>query len=279
VAQRQPLCEEQTSKSCLWLAKSGSNTIYLLGSLHVLKSEAYPLAAAIEDAYAASNKIIFETDMEAMADPGVQQKMMTLGLYPQGQAIYQDLDKDTLDLLQKKMSNAGLPLDQLARFKPWFLAVTLSTLELTRMGFDPSLGIDMHFFKRAKQDEKKIGYLEPIDQQLELLGKMNTKFQVAFLKQTLKELDIAGELAANMTAYWQAGDDDNLHALLNRSFEDHPELRERLLIQRNKAWVSQIRTMMKQNEKSLVIVGAGHLVGPDSVVDILKKDGYEVIQK
>jgi uncharacterized protein YbaP (TraB family) len=278
-AQNQLCFAQQTSKSCLWLVKSGSDSIHLLGSLHVLKSEAYPLAAAIDDAYNASDKVVFETDMAAMADPGVQQKMMVLGLYPEGQSIYQDLGRDTIDLLKKKMSAAGLSLEQFARFKPWFLALTLSTLELARLGFDPGLGIDMHFYSRAKRDEKELGYLEPIDQQLDLLGKMGLHDQVAFLNQTLKELDIAAELAGDMTAYWQAGDDDNLHALLNRSFEGHPGLRERLLIQRNKNWVSQIKELIKQNEKVLVIVGTGHLVGPDSVVDMLKIDGYEVNQK
>jgi uncharacterized protein YbaP (TraB family) len=270
---------EVTSKSCLWSVEAGGNTIYLLGSLHVLKNDAYPLATAIEEAYSSSRKVVFETDMNAMTNPSVQQKMLALGVYPEGQTLDQHLSGKTRNLLKKKMSELGLPMQQFVRFRPWFIALTLATFELQRLGYNPMYGIDMHFFGRAKTDEKELGFFEPVDYQIDLLGKMTDQDQESFLNQTLEEMDIVAELAAEMTSYWESGDAENLYQLMNRSFKDHQGIRDRLLIQRNKNWSSQIEALMKENKNVLVIVGAGHLVGPDSVVDLLKKKGYSVKQK
>ncbi|UCE56830.1 MAG: TraB/GumN family protein [Desulfobacterales bacterium] len=270
---------QDTSKSCLWSVRSGSGTIYLLGSIHFLKSDAYPLAAAIEQAYSASQKIVFETDLEAMADPNVQKQMLELGLYPEGQRVNQNLRGDTLNSLKKKMAEMGLPMQQFAQFKPWFIALTLATVELMRLGYDPNYGIDMHFLKRAKEDGKELGFLEPVEYQINLLGKMNKGDQNSLLSQTLKEMDIVAKLAADITASWKQGDANNLDKLMNKSFEGHPNIRERLLVQRNRQWVSQIEKFIKADKNVIVIVGAGHLVGPDSVVDLLKQKRYQVKQK
>jgi uncharacterized protein YbaP (TraB family) len=270
---------QDTSKSCLWSVRSGSSTIYLLGSLHVLKSDAYPLAKAIEEAYSASQKVVFETDMNAMTDPNIQKKMLELGIYPQGQSLTQNLGADTLNLLKKKMAEMGLPTQQFDRFKPWFIALTLETFELLRLGFNPIYGVDMHFFNRAKKDRKEIGFLEPIEYQLNLLGKMTKRDQDSLLRQTLKEMDLVAELAADMIAYWKTGDANNLNKLMNKSFEDHPSIREQLLIQRNRQWVLRIEKLMQEHKNVLVVVGAGHLVGPESVVELLKEKEYQVTQK
>jgi uncharacterized protein YbaP (TraB family) len=234
---------QQTHKSSLWSIQIQSNKFYLLGSLHLLKQDAYPLAAVMEGAYADSRKIVFETDIAALQEPAMQAKMLQLGLYPEGQNLLQNLDGRTRQLLEKKM-----------RFKPWLLALTLTTLELQRMGFNPLYGVDVHFFNKARTDAKEIGFLEPAEFQLNLLGNMVKKDQIAFLNQTLKDLETVNELAADLVKFC-------------------------LLIQRNKKWVDEIEVLMRENKNILFVVGAGHLVGPESVVDLLKKRGYKVKQQ
>lgn len=270
---------QQTEKSCLWSIQIQSNKFYLLGSLHVLKQDAYPLAAAIGSAYADSRKVVFETDIAALQEPAMQAKMLQLGLYPEGQNLIQNLDGHTQQLLQRKMSELGLPLEQFVRFKPWFLAVTLATLELQRLGFNPNYGLDVHFFNKSRTDAKEIGFLEPAEFQLNLLGNMVKKDQIAFLNQTLKDLEIVNQLAADLVKFWKAGNANGLHELLFRSFKDYPDIHDRLLIQRNKKWVEAIEAIMQENKNVLFVVGAGHLVGPQSVVDLLMKRGYKVKQQ
>jgi uncharacterized protein YbaP (TraB family) len=270
---------QQTRQSCLWSIQSQSNTFYLLGSLHVLRQDAYPLAAAIAKAYADCRKIVFETDIAAMQEPAMQAKMLQLGLYPQGQNLLPNLDGHTRQLLARKMTELGLPLEQFVRFKPWFLALTLTTVELQRMGFNPIYGLDLHFFNKARTDAKEIGFLEPVELQLNLLGNMVKKDQNAFLNQTLKDLEVVNELAADLVKFWKAGNADGLHQLLFKSFKDYPAIHDRLLIQRNKKWVKEIEGLMRENKNVLFVVGAGHLVGPESVVDLLKRRGYKVKQQ
>ena len=270
---------EQTDKSCLWTVDSQSNKIYLLGSLHLLKQDSYPLAADIEKAYADSRVIVFETDIAALQDPGLQAKILELGIYPTDQNLLDNLDGNTRQLLEKKMSLIGLPLAQFSRFKPWFVALTLTTLELQRLGYNPQYGIDVYFFNRANTDGKEISFLEPAEFQINLLGNMVEQDQNDFLNQTLKDLEVVSELAGDLVRSWKDGEADRLHKLLSKSFKNYPHLHDRLLIQRNRNWIQKIEGAMQLNKNVLFVVGAGHLVGPESVVDLLKKKGYQVKQQ
>lgn len=269
-----------SQKHCLWVVATPSNkAVYLLGSLHVLKSDAYPLANVINEAYSLSQKVVFETDLAAMMDPAVMAKMMALGLYPEGQTLFQNIPDEMRSSLKKKMNDLGMPMEHFGRFRPWFMAVTLTALELQRLGFSPEYGIDVHFYGRAASDQKEIGYLEPVDFQLDLLGKMNESDQNAFLGQTLKDLDVAAQMADDMLKNWEKGDADNLYAILFKSFEGYPQIENRLLGRRNIDWVNKIEEMMGEDKNIFIIVGAGHLIGPGSVVALLKENGYQVKQK
>ena len=270
---------EQSTKNCLWSIQNQSNKIYLLGSIHVLKQETYPLDPTIEKAYASSERIIFETDIAAMQDPAMQAKMLELGMYAAEQNLFENIARDTRQQLEKKMSALGLPLEAFSRFKPWFVALTLTTLELQRLGYNLQYGIDVYFFGKARSGGKEIGFLEPPEYQIELLGNMANKDQNDFLKQTLKDLELISELAGDLVNSWKSGDADKLHELLHKSFKDYPNLNDRLLIQRNRKWVKEVEAAMRQNKNVLFVVGAGHLVGPESVVDLLRKNGHEVKQQ
>ncbi|MGD2098140.1 MAG: TraB/GumN family protein [Desulfobacterales bacterium] len=270
---------QQSTKNCLWSIQTQSHKIYLLGSIHVLKQETYPLDPAVEKAYANSQRIVFETDIAAMQTPAMQAKMLELGMYPAEQNLFDNIATDTRHQLEKEMSALGLPPEAFSRFKPWFVALTLTTLELQRLGYNPQYGIDLYFFAKAQNGGKEIGFLEPPEYQIDLLGNMANKDQNDFLKQTLKDLELIGELAGDLVSSWRSGNADKLHELLHRSFKDYPNLNDRLLIQRNQKWVKEVEEAMRQNKNVLFVVGAGHLVGPESVVDLLRKNGHEVRQQ
>jgi len=275
----QQIDETAPSKSCLWVAETASTRVFLLGSLHVLKSSAYPLAPEIDRAYAASQRLVFETDIGAMMEPAVLTRMMELGVYPEGQDLFQNISGTTRKKLEKKLQDLGMPLASFTQFKPWFLAVTLTSLELQRLGFNSLYGIDFHFYTQAKADEKELAHLESVEYQLNLLGKMNAQDQKSFLDQTLKDLDISAQLADDMMTAWQHGAADDLYELLFKSFDDHPGIEDRLLTRRNKEWLPQIEKMLKTPRTTMVIVGAGHLIGPEGLVELLKQKGYDVKQR
>ena len=202
-----------------------------------------------------------------------------MAMYPEGQTLLQHIPREMQKPLKKKLADLGLPLEAMVRFKPWFLAVTLTTLELQRLGFNPHSGIDIHYYGRARSDEKELDFFEPIDFQLDLLGSMSADDQNSFLGQTLKDLEIAAQMADDMVRFWQNGQIEKLHSLLFKSFEDYPQIEDRLLLQRNKDWVEKIEDMLGGPENVFVVVGAGHLVGAGSVVDLLRQKGYKVKQR
>jgi uncharacterized protein YbaP (TraB family) len=276
--QAQPNEAGSSSKSCLWVVETKSNRLFLLGSLHVFKSEAYPLADAINQAYTSSQRLVFETDLKAMMDPAIQAKMLALGVYPEGQNLFQHISEGTKKHLEDKLADLGLPAAHFMQFKPWLLAVTLTMLDLQRLGFNPLYGVDVYFFTKATADGKEIEHLETVEYQLDLLGNMNTGDQKAFLDQTLKDLEISAQLAGDMMKFWQTGDVDKLYALLFKSFEDYPDIEDRLLTRRNHDWLLKIEKMLAEPKKTMIIVGAGHLIGPEGLVALLRQRGYVVKQ-
>ncbi|UCD86294.1 MAG: TraB/GumN family protein [Desulfobacterales bacterium] len=271
--------QPETRKHFLWSMQTKKNTIYLLGSVHVLKSDAYPLAPEIERAYEDAQRLVFETNMDEVNDPAVQAKMMTLGLYTEGQTLNKNVSEETYKLLEQKLTAAGIPMASFNRFKPWLSAVTLSVMELQKLGFDPSYGVDAYFFDRAKKDAKEIIPLESAEYQLKLFAQMDDREQESFLRQTLEDLEVAGTMASDMVDAWKSGDVDKLNSIISVSFKEHPDVYDRFVVRRNKNWISKIENLMNQGDNVLVIVGAAHLVGAKSLLDLLKVKGYIIEQR
>jgi uncharacterized protein YbaP (TraB family) len=258
---------------------TGKNTTYLLGSLHVLKGDVFPLPRAIEEAYSDCQKIILETDLDSINDPAFRTQMISLGLYPDGQTLKKNVSEQTYESFRKKVDAIGLSIAHFDRLRPWVCALILTFLEFQRLGFDPSYGIDTYFFHRAKEDEKEVIPLESAEYQLKLFTTMDEAEQESFLRQTLKDLVVIDTMAAEMVEAWKTGDVDKLNSIIGISFREHPVMYERFIIQRNRKWTPQIENLMKQDVNALVIVGAGHLVGAESIVELLKKRGHQIVQR
>jgi uncharacterized protein YbaP (TraB family) len=263
----------------LWSTETGKNTVYLLGSLHVLRSDSFPLSKEIQEAYGDCTKVVFETDPDSVNDPAFQAQMMAHGLYPEGQTLKRNVSEQTYGLLEKKVDAVGLPIAQFDHFKPWVCALILTSMELQRLGFDSGYGIDTHFFQRAKKDGKEIITLESAEYQLGLFTKMGKTEQESFLRQTLKDLELIETMASEMVDAWRTGDGDKLSSIIRISFKEHPDMYRRFITQRNAKWAPQIEDLMRQDDNVLVIVGAGHLVGAESIVELLRKRGHRIVQR
>ena len=262
----------------LWSVEGRKATVYLLGSIHLLKKDSYQLPAAIDTIFSCCNKIVFETDLDGMKKPEAQNKMMTLGMYPAGQTLEKNISEDTYTLLRESLQDSGIPIQRFEQFKPWFIAINLAGLELERMGFDPALGVDRQFFDRAKKDGKEMLYLETNEFQINLFGRLNRQKQEILLRQTLQELDIIETRFQEMIHAWRTGDYELFNSIISKSFHEYPYLYNRLFVRRNRNWVPEITKLMNQQGDALIIVGAGHLVGKDSVINLMKKRGYKVNQ-
>jgi uncharacterized protein len=253
---------EDTNKHCLWSIETANNTIFLLGSLHISPADIYPLSEVIERAYDKCSKIIFEADIEAVHDPSFQASVMTRGVY-----------------LKKRADSAGLPIQQLNSLKPWLCALSLASIEYMKLGFNPANGIDIYFYNKAKKDGKEMMGFETAEFQLSLMSRMTRRQEEMMLRQTLKDLEVIEKHAANLINYWKNGDVKGLDFLITASFKDFPELYNRWLLSRNKRWLADIKKLIGKNENVFIVVGAGHLVGRDGLVDLLKKHNYEIRQR
>jgi uncharacterized protein YbaP (TraB family) len=270
---------EKTKRHFLWSVESKKNTIYLIGSIHMMKKDSYPLPEAIENIYGCCKKVVFETDLDGMSSPESQTKMIKRGVYPTGQALSQNISPQTYNLLERKLDKAGLPIVLFERFKPWFVALSITAMEIQRLGFDPDLGIDRYFFNKAKRDKKEMIFLETNEFQLNLMANLGRPQQELFLRETLRELEIIESMASDMVSSWRTGDVDKLNSIIKLSLGEHPDIYRRFFIQRNRRWASKIKHLMKQADDVLIIVGSGHLVGEESLLELLRKQGYEVKQR
>jgi len=265
-------------KHCLWKISSRNNAVYMLGSVHLLKKDDYPLDRSIENVFENSAQLFFEINLDTIDEQKLQQLTITKGTYGGGQTLKDGLSNQTYEFTKHRLADLGLNIEQFAKFKPWLLAVTLDALVLKKLGFDPSQGVDTYFYNKAKKNGKKVDGFETAEYQLSLLGDMPAALQETLLLQTMKELDTVQQEMTAIIETWKSGDVDALDTILLTSFKDYPGVYKMLVADRNKNWLPKIESLIGQKDTVLIIVGAAHLVGKDGIVALLKQKGYQVEQ-
>lgn len=258
----------------LWSVKGVRGTVYLLGSVHVLTSDSYPLDKRITEAYAGSRRVMFEADMREMGSKEVQKALLAQGVYRDKTFLKDHVSAKTYGILTQRLAAAGLPESQFDKYKPWLCAVSLSGVELSRLGFDPKYGIDAHFFTLASGDGKELLFLETARSQIALLSKTLVDRQEDLLMQSLRELEVIGKRSAEIRKAWKRGDAGKMENIAGVSLKEYPEVRAALFTGRNSSWIPKIEALMNKEGDSLVIVGSGHLVGEDGILALLRKKGY-----
>lgn len=266
-------------KLSLWEVRSGNARIHLLGSVHFLKEDAYPLAKPIEDSVKNAQVVAFETDLDAMAQPEGMMKMLEAGQYPEGKTLAGTLDAPLYARVKKKATAAGLPMELIGGMRPWLVAVTLITLDLQEQGYNPAEGVDHHYHAIAKEGKKRIIPLETVEAQLSFFSDLAPTDEAAFLAQTLDEMEKLRPMMDQMVTAWRTGDAPALDKLLNESMKGQPKLYKRLLVDRNVSWIPKIEKLIQEGRPAVVIVGCAHLVGKDSVVEMLRRKGFTVTQQ
>ncbi len=277
VAAQQSPATEKTSRGCLWEVSSEKGTLFLLGTVHLLKPGTHTVSPAAAAAFQQAGTILLELDLDEGESPESRQ-MFARKATLQGETLEDKVSRETLDLAKDKTEALGLPFERLRNLKPWSLSLTLSLFKLQTLGFDPKHGVDRYYFEKGKQAGKEIRALETMEYQLDLFDGMSDRLQEEFLLQTLGELDRLGEETEQLVQAWSGGEVEVLAELMRKSFEDYPGLYQRLIVERNKNWLLEIDPILDRPGTTLLVVGALHLVGPESVVALLEKQGYTVKQ-
>ena len=268
-----------TTRNLLWRATSATGVVYLVGSLHVLSTAYYPLNPAIDAAFDDSRVLVEEVDMGVLTSPNTQLEMLRKGLLPSGQTLQSVVSPATYALVRKRLLADGVDMAPLSRFKPWMVTIALSGLEWQRAGLDPSLGVDVHFYDRAKAEGKAVQGLETVDFQLSRFDTLSAEEQDRLLVETLDELDTETTKVTELADLWKAGDATGVERLVLADLRKDPTLYERLLLERNRNWLPQVEALLAKPAHAFVVVGAAHLVGPDGLVRQLQANGYTVVQQ
>lgn len=253
----------------LYVLEDDDSRVYLFGSIHLLDAGSYPLPDNVEAAYADAEALAFEIDMSNLAE--IQQAVVARAQYADGRTLQEALGEERFAQLDSLSSTLGLPGAALASYEPWAVQLTLAGLGVQALGYNAQNGVDVHFTTRAQADAKPILALETADEQMAIFDEMPEAAQVAWLAEMLDGWDAQAATFERLIAAWRSGDAEALAALLN----DMPaDVRPALLRDRNARWVPQIEEMLAGSDDVLVVVGAGHLVGEDSVVAMLRAKGY-----
>jgi len=264
--------------STVWQVSSGNKVLYLAGAIHQLRSADYPLPAEFDSAYKRADILVFETDMGLLSDPLTQRRMQQAVTYQDGTTLKQRVSAPVYNKVAAKWQQAGLPPLLLKFIRPGGVVMTLTMAQLHDSGVDAE-GVDQHFHLRANSDSKPVIGLESVDLQIGYLADMGVGNEDSFLQQTLAELEQSNQFMDQLIRAWRDGDLVQLERLIIEDMRrDFPAIYNSLLVQRNLNWLPQLQTMLNDGPVELVLVGAGHLVGPDGLLQQLESQGYTVRQ-
>lgn len=265
-------------RAFFWKATSNSTEIHLLGSIHFANDSFYPLREVIDDAFDAADHLVLEVNL-ANFDPAAYMSLVNrYGRLEPGTSIDSLLSAATYQRLQSTLQRFGLASNSMDAVRPGMVVVDLSSLVMLRSGFSPDKGIDMVMMRRASEQGKTILALETIEQQLRLLAGLPEP--ELLLRETLDQIDnFELELRALETS-WKQGDEQ---AIIDMMIEDpeesdaaYSEINEKLLYQRNRNMLKQLRQYLKTDKRYFVVVGAAHLLGEQGLIEMLKAAGYEL---
>jgi uncharacterized protein YbaP (TraB family) len=262
----------------LWRAQGIHNSVYLLGSIHLLRAEDHPLPSVIDTAYQDADVLIMELDMDDLDSIATQQLFIQNGVLRDDTTLRELMGETLYRRAARAAEASDIPIDMLAKSEPWLAAITVEMMALYRIGFNPMLGVEMHMTSRAVKDGKRIEGLEKIEEQLAFLDGLSLPAQRTMLLQALEESASMRESIDEMIHAWRYGDIKSLEAYLLESFSEHKELNNTLVINRNRRWVSQIEELLDDEDDYLIVVGALHLVGKDGVPNLLKQKRVKILQ-
>jgi uncharacterized protein YbaP (TraB family) len=261
-----------------WSVRGAHNTVYLLGSVHVLKPEDSALPAEVQLAYTQSKTLVLEVNLNDLSSAAMLGASIQYASLPEGQTLADALGPELYRSFVSHANALGVDPDVLTGFQPWFAALMLDDAQMAKLGFAASAGVDEQLATRAQSDNKQLIGLESVEDQFSVFSQLSPDEQRRYVRFSLASLDsAAADIEATVSA-WRQGDSGALEKLLEEDFKDFPDLRRRLTIDRNQRWLEKILPMLNAGEDYLVVVGALHLVGSGGLVDLLQKRGFQVTQ-
>jgi uncharacterized protein YbaP (TraB family) len=256
------------AKPAMWVVKDADTTIYLFGTVHVLRPDMQWFNGSVKTAFDSSSELIVE-----MIEPDAataQKVVIEKAIDKDGPALTKKLPAEAAVKYRAMMKDLGQPAEAFEMFEPWFISNLLVLLPVQKLGYDGEKGADKVLMNAAKASGKKLGELETMDQQLNFFDSMPEADQIAYLVSTIEDASKLDVELGKMVNSWAKGDPVGLDASMNEGLKDFPKMRKLLLTDRNANWAKWIDKRMDQPGTVFLAVGAGHLAGKDSVQNMLR---------
>jgi uncharacterized protein YbaP (TraB family) len=275
-------------KNFMWEVQGGKNKAYLLGSIHTMPKDVYPLDEKIESAFQESDKLVVEVNTNKLDTKEITNYVRKYAIYQDSTNLKILLPKDIYQVVNEKVMELGFKDDDIKAYKPWFVSINLSLGALQKIDVEAGLGIDVHFMAKAEEREMAILELESALSQFKVLSSMDDEVQKDILVMSLDEFDELPKLYDKMLKAWEEGNAKLLNEVsrlkILEAEEDLPGIKDyynELFLKRDEKIVEKIVTFLEDKEENtyFIIVGAIHLVGEDGLLQMLKDKGYKVVQE
>ena len=262
----------------LWQVDGRSNTVYLLGSIHLLRPQDYPLPEIIEAAYQDAEVVVMEVDMDDIDPMAAVTILAAEGMLEDGRSLRDVMGEAAWSRAQTAAEKIDIPLHLLNQVEPWYAAITIEVMALSRLGFDANLGIETYITNKSTADNKPISGFETLAEQIEFLDGLSLTAQREMLLATLEDSAELGSEMNRLIDAWRRGDTAYFEAELLDEFAQYEELHQAILVDRNNRWMTRVVDMLEDDDDYLVVVGALHLIGDDGLPAQLRRRGAAIRQ-
>jgi len=256
----------QALTPAMWKVEHQGTTSYLFGSIHIGKSDWYPLPNYITQAFNKSSTLVVELDPTAHAASMASQMML-----PAGETLEKSLSPQTYNKLVTYLSNSGMPISAFTQFKPWAVSTVVALLPYLKAGLDPKFGIDTQFIGLAQTKNMSLVELETPEFQINLISGLFSDEKVL-----IEMMELPDSESQKLIKFWVDGKVTKIEELLIEQMT--PSQLDAMLINRNKNWVAKLTGLFNTNKSHFVVVGAAHLAGDNGVPALLKNAGMDVIR-
>ncbi|NOX51195.1 MAG: TraB/GumN family protein [Gammaproteobacteria bacterium] len=274
VAQIKANVPKQPHPLFLWQYQSKTASVYLAGSVHILKPGLYPLPKPFTAAFEQAKTLVLEVDLDKLSQQELQLKAIQHGTLPSGQTLQASMSPSTYARFSAIAKAYGLPLAQMQQFKPAFISQQLAVMALMSVGYDPNQGVEKHF--TAMKGERQVLELESVDFQLDLLMNQPLQTQVKMVEEMIDQMGQFEPLTAGLVTAWLSGDDQafqNAFEAQSGDSELSKLFMHKLLAERNVGMANKIVKFLRSQGSYFVIIGSAHYVGNKNIIDLLAKKG------
>jgi len=263
--------DAKKSKGICYKVKGKKNNVYILGAIHVGKSDMYPFTDAIESAFNESEYLGVEINA---SNKKTGEELLEAARFGNNKTIKEELSPTLYSRLSEKFTQYGIEIDMFKQYKPWFFASIISLFNLSELGYMADYGVELYFLNRV-ENKKDIVELESVDEQTKMMDSIDGEL---FLNYSLLGLESTNEEVEELIKNWKTGNVIGIEKIIfSDKYNSLPKIDtilNKLFYNRNKKMAKKIMTYLKDTDDYFIVVGAGHLIGEKSIITILSKKGY-----